>query len=630
MNDGNAFDSSDSESDTEATENTCSSCQETFLSNCKGVSVFKCLCRLCHDNYKKETLKNIENDSSDDNEEDFQLPPDVVNKSPDETVDTGCGDNFRDDITNDIDTTFNDEVMNFSHDCDAVSDAMTSSVLNDRNNNMKSGVVEEQDVVVDNIDDEVNNVEKDACDDNVVDGIAYSISSGDKEMSDVVVEMSEERGSTSSVKKNTDSIPSDIKLPFFNKHEMSIELNIGGFSQCYVKHRFKMDNASSVVRLYCDLGLNDRAGSLYYYIMLSAHFNQSTKSLILSRCVARNIHNETKVLVLTLLRTKCIKPRYDVVLMDILNDDKIFRVTITNFRKDYHLLVNEEFDDDYAVSKLCSWLESSHLIYDPRKGPNRTAEGHTESGTMDNGSAENDAKDIENVYDAAPSRKSVRAKQNAEKKKKEAIMEENRKELASKRSSKAKKENETRAKQRKQRTLQKKKEELPVIDIVDNNDVSDDEDEGAFNEGNQSDALADVLEKEENEYQALARDYVTRVRRRKADLKARMMKFEETCDMLEEECNVEGQNLNLHPTKRVKVDNNDSSSSLHKSFSPSNLNNQVCANADRSQNTSKKHEDSMTFMQMQIIQNQTNRINRTRELELQNSIYESMFLQTHK
>ena len=462
MSDGNAFDSSDSESDTEATENTCSSCQETFLSNCKGVSVFKCLCRLCHDNYKKETLKNIANDSSDDNEEDYQLPPDVVNKSPDETVDAGRGGNFSEEITNDIDKTCNDEVMEFSHDCDAVIDAMTS-VLNDRNN-MKSGVVEEQDVVVDNIDDEVNNVENKACEDNVVDGIVYSISSGDNVNSDVIVKMSEERGSTSSVKKNTDSIPSDIKLPFFNKHEMSIELNIGGFSQCYVKQRFKMDNASSVVRLYCDLGLNDRAGSLYYYIMLSAHFNQSTKSLILSRCVARNIHNEKKVLVLTLLRTKCIKPRYDVVLMDILNDDKIFRVTITNFRKDYHQLVNEEFDDEYAVSKLCSWLESSHLIYDPRKGPNRTAEGHTESVTMDNGSTENDAMDIENVYDAAPSRKSVRAKKNAEKKKKEAIMEANRKELASKRTSKAKEENETRAKKRKKISLQKKKEELPVIE----------------------------------------------------------------------------------------------------------------------------------------------------------------------
>ena len=174
MSDGNAFDSSDSESDTEATENTCSSCQETFLSNCKGVSVFKCLCRLCHDNYKKETLKNIANDSSDDNEEDYQLPLDVVNKSPDETVDAGRGGNFSEEITNDIDKTCNDEVMEFSHDCDAVIDAMTS-VLNDRNN-MKSGVVEEQDVVVDNIDDEVNNVENKACEDNVVDGIVYSIS----------------------------------------------------------------------------------------------------------------------------------------------------------------------------------------------------------------------------------------------------------------------------------------------------------------------------------------------------------------------------------------------------------------------------------------------------------------------
>ena len=123
---------------------------------------------------------------------------------------------------------------------------------------------------------------------------------------------------------------------------------------------------------------------------------------------------------------------------------------------------------------------------------------------------------------------------------------------------------------------------------------------------------------------------MTRVQQRKAALKARMMKFEETCDMLEEECNVEEQNHNLQPTKRVKVGNNDSSSSLHKSFTHNNHTKPVYANADQSHNTSQKHEDSMTFMQMQIIQNQTNRINRTRELELQNSIYESMFLQNHK
>ena len=152
MSDGNAFDTSDSESDTEATEYTCSSCQETFLSNCKGVSVFKCLCRLCHDNYKKETLKSINNDSSDDNEEDFHLPRDVVNKTPDENDDARCGNNFNKDITNDIDSACNDcgaeidamsnvlndsndMMMDFSRDCGAEIDEM-SSVLNDSNDNV--------------------------------------------------------------------------------------------------------------------------------------------------------------------------------------------------------------------------------------------------------------------------------------------------------------------------------------------------------------------------------------------------------------------------------------------------------------------------------------------------------------
>jgi hypothetical protein len=100
--------------------------------------------------------------------------------------------------------------------------------------------------------------------------------------------------------------------------EVTLQVEVGGIMQCFVKKVFKTDSTSTPLKLYVDLELQDKLKcSLYdYYVLLSAHFNKTSKQLTYSRSVVENSH-EKKFIVMCILRTKCSKPRYDIVLMDV-------------------------------------------------------------------------------------------------------------------------------------------------------------------------------------------------------------------------------------------------------------------------------------------------------------------------
>ena len=159
----------------------------------------------------------------------------------------------------------------------------------------------------------------------------------------------------------------------FNSNEVSIDLNIYGIPECYVRKKYRNDPDSSPVHIYIDLELTDKAPLLFDYVYISAHFNKSKKTLVLSRSIVTHKQSGAKYIVLTLLRSKCPSGKYSAVLMDAVTFET-FRISLTALRNDYIIATDGEIDKKGAEDKLIEWVEQKGLVWD-RTRPNKTIEG---------------------------------------------------------------------------------------------------------------------------------------------------------------------------------------------------------------------------------------------------------------
>ena len=186
-------------------------------------------------------------------------------------------------------------------------------------------------------------------------------------------ETSSDNGLFNVIRAKGEEWPPHIMRAFLSK-EISIELMICGFSQCFVRKKFIMDPPNSVIQLYMDMEMVDKAPLLYDYLLLSAHFNRTLKQLVIARSVVFHKESGKKYIVLAVLRTKCGKPRYDAVLMDVVSAD-IFRLTgLTGLRQEYCFLTTQAISHEYTSDKLISWLKTKGLEWD-RKRPNKLPDG---------------------------------------------------------------------------------------------------------------------------------------------------------------------------------------------------------------------------------------------------------------
>lgn len=167
--------------------------------------------------------------------------------------------------------------------------------------------------------------------------------------------------------------PHRVMSAFLSKEE-SLPMEIGGISQCFVRKKFKMDPISSVVKCYIDVEVIDKSPPLYNYTILSAHCNSSLKTLVLARAIVKLANSRKKFVVLAVLRTKCTSPRYDVVLMDVVNTKEIFRVPLSKFKKDYVYCIEENFDYAFCSDAFQKWLFNNKLVWDKTK-PNKLEDG---------------------------------------------------------------------------------------------------------------------------------------------------------------------------------------------------------------------------------------------------------------
>jgi hypothetical protein len=158
--------------------------------------------------------------------------------------------------------------------------------------------------------------------------------------------------------------------------DVSVTIAMAGRDQTYVKKRFKTDK-STIVTLFIDLETIDSIPLLFDYLVLSGHVNSKLKRACFSRVVIRDSHGKKYVL-LCILRTKCVNPRYDVLVLDVACTDPLLAVTrqlgLTNLFKFFTFLPDEPFDHGYALEQLKAYVHRANLVW-TKEGPNKDACG---------------------------------------------------------------------------------------------------------------------------------------------------------------------------------------------------------------------------------------------------------------
>lgn len=179
--------------------------------------------------------------------------------------------------------------------------------------------------------------------------------------------------------RNAQGVPWSICSQFYSKRGVTpptrLDLNIGGVVQSFGRTKFDTGKRSSCVRHYVDINLKDRIQPLYGYNLLSAYYNNSEKKLVFSRCIATKVATGAKIVVLAVLRTKCPAPVYDILVMDVVYET-IERINMPKFKKEYIYNVHESIEDDYTIQKLENWLSDNGHIYDPSRGYNKDDNGY--------------------------------------------------------------------------------------------------------------------------------------------------------------------------------------------------------------------------------------------------------------
>ena len=175
----------------------------------------------------------------------------------------------------------------------------------------------------------------------------------------------------------------DVGVDRYFGEEESFEIRSGGQQRTLCRKKFKMD-LSSTVRLFVDLELLDQLPTLYAFYVLALHANVTLKRVVRSMTIVVNEYGK-KMVVLCILRSKCPKPRYDIVLLDPAEADLSSAVTrmiwSSNFFKWYRYIPEEVFNHDFAVRMLKEYLEKKEddkgrtLVWDPSTGPNKDETG---------------------------------------------------------------------------------------------------------------------------------------------------------------------------------------------------------------------------------------------------------------
>ena len=329
--------SCDSDSSTSDTDDfdQCSRCGSQFIIAEKGCSALKLLCEPCHTVDKEEVRGLFDEDSQ-------VVPYDVIADATDSVADATHGADVAADVVADANDVVPDETDVADVAADVVPDATdVADVATDV-------VADATDVVTDT--------------------------------TDVVAEATDVVANAATADGNGDVAAVDYLSTFvalFKSSSESLSVTLAGCEQCFVHKPFMSDPNNTPLKLFIDLEVHDKCGLLYHYILLSAHYNRRLDNLSISRAIVEDRRGQ-RFYVGCLLRTKCVAPRYDAMLLPLADGtmEQWFRVQgISKFKKEYRYLPLEFEDHDRLISSLGNWFEIHDFTYVPERGPNKDETG---------------------------------------------------------------------------------------------------------------------------------------------------------------------------------------------------------------------------------------------------------------
>ena len=144
----------------------------------------------------------------------------------------------------------------------------------------------------------------------------------------------------------------------------TVSSELAGSHQTWVQKRYRMDSAQTSLIFFLDLEFLDKCPLLTEHLVLAAVANKHHKMFSHARVVVVDSIGR-KFIVAAILRTKCVGPRYCVVLVTVADWTKIFRVDISKFRADYTAVPSDTFDHEQVMDAVIAWFHETGLAWDP-------------------------------------------------------------------------------------------------------------------------------------------------------------------------------------------------------------------------------------------------------------------------
>lgn len=164
-------------------------------------------------------------------------------------------------------------------------------------------------------------------------------------------------------------------VPLFVASDATLTVEIGGYSQCLCNKKFRMDADHPVVKCYIDPEINAVVPICFNYYVLSALFNTNIKRVSLSFVKVRRSSDGEFFIVLGYLRTKCAKPRYDIVLVKDAGTPPILLSGISRMNN-YSFHVDESIGDREVLKQVFVEFLRSRYMWDPNTSPNKDETGN--------------------------------------------------------------------------------------------------------------------------------------------------------------------------------------------------------------------------------------------------------------
>ena len=159
-------------------------------------------------------------------------------------------------------------------------------------------------------------------------------------------------------------------LSAFASCKNTFSVYIGGFQSQFTVKKFKNEihSGTKIVYVYYDIDVHDNTLPLYKKILLGAHYNRQSKKLYLGMCWYQSPEDRSLVLVLSLSRTKCVEPRFDVITWKKGDEKAVWQTNLMSVLRDYVPRIDIPVNRSHAMILLVEAIKPN--LWDEALGSN--------------------------------------------------------------------------------------------------------------------------------------------------------------------------------------------------------------------------------------------------------------------